>query len=187
MAAKVMAAARLFAERGIEGTTMSDIAEATGIPRATLYYYFEGKEAVFAGICGLVLDGFEAAIAAAIAGPGPAAERLGRVIRAQLDYCAANPAAFLAIDLDPGRSARRAELSERTVRAYLRPVARLLEEGAADGTIRPLGDPRAIAAALLGAVVTAVEHALLSTGERSVQGLHEPILSLILHGLDARP
>jgi AcrR family transcriptional regulator len=46
MTAKVMAAAQLFAERGLDGATMSDIAEVTGIPRATLYYHFEGKEAV---------------------------------------------------------------------------------------------------------------------------------------------
>ena len=71
MAAKVLAAARLFAERGLDGATMSDIAEATGIPRATLYYYFEGKEAVFACMCGLVLDRFEEVLAAALAAAAP--------------------------------------------------------------------------------------------------------------------
>ena len=69
-----MAAAPLFAERGLDGATMSDIAEVTGIPRATLYYYFEGKEAVFACMCGLVLDRFEEVISAALGEPGPAAE-----------------------------------------------------------------------------------------------------------------
>src|SRR5689334_18000322 len=106
MAAKVMAAAPLFAERGLDGAPMSDIAEVTGIPRATLYYYFEGKEAVFACLCGLVLDRFEEVIPAALSEPGPAAERLGRVVRAQLGLCAEHPAAFPAMHLGLGRAAR---------------------------------------------------------------------------------
>jgi AcrR family transcriptional regulator len=186
MTPKVMVAAELFAERGLDGATMSDIAEVTGIPRATLYYYFEGKEAVFAHMCALVLDAFEDAISVALADEGSAAERLGRVIRAQLEFCAAHPAAFLAVQLDLGRAARRADMSERMVRGYLRPVARLLEEGAADATMRPVANPRAVAAAILGAVTTAVEQALLSRDELSVAGLHETIMSLVLHGVDVR-
>jgi TetR/AcrR family transcriptional regulator len=186
MTAKVMAAAQLFAERGLDGATMSDIAAITGIPRATLYYYFEGKEAVFACMAALVMDGFEEALTVALSGTGSAAERLGRVVRAQLDFCMARPAAFLALQLDLGRAARRAEMSERIVRAYLRPVAKLLEEGAADGTMRPVANPRVVAAALLGAATTAVEQALLSADGQSVTDLYEPIISLVLHGLDAR-
>ena len=185
MAAKVLAAAPLFAERGLDGATMSDIAEVTGIPRATLYYYFGGKEAVFACMCGLVLDRFEEAISAALSVPGPAAERLGGVVRAQLGFCAAHPAAFLAMHLDLGRAARRAEMSQRILRSYLRPVAALLEEGAADGTMRPVASARVTAAALLGATTTAVEQSLLSADEASVPELYEPIMSLVLHGLGA--
>jgi TetR/AcrR family transcriptional regulator len=186
MATKVMAAARLFAERGLDGATMSDIAEVTGIPRATLYYYFEGKEAVFARMCAMVLDAFEEAISVALADAGSAAERLARVVRAQLEFCAAHPAAFMAMHLDLGRAARRAEMSERMVRAYLRPVAKLLEEGVADGTMRPVASPRVVAAAILGAATTAVEQALLSRDEQSVTGLYEPIMSLVLQGVDVR-
>jgi AcrR family transcriptional regulator len=41
------AALVLFVERGFGATTMSDIAEAAGISRRSLYRYFEDKEAVF--------------------------------------------------------------------------------------------------------------------------------------------
>ncbi len=182
-----MAAAQLFAERGLDGATMSDIAEVTGIPRATLYYYFDGKEAVFACMCALALDKFEEALSVALSDTGSAAERLGAVVQAQLDFCAAHPAAFLAIYLDLGRAARRAEMSERIVRAYLRPVVKLLEEGVADGTMRPVANPRTTAAALLGATITAVENVLLAADKQSVTELYEPIMSLVFHGVDARP
>ena len=92
------------------------------------------------------------------------------MVRAQLGFCAEHPAAFLAMHLDLGRAARRAEMSQRILRSYLRPVAALLEEGAADGTMRPVASPRVAAAALLGATTTAVEQALLSADEPSVLG-----------------
>lgn len=187
MAAKIMAAAQLFAERGLDGATMSEIAEVTGIPRATLYYYyFDGKESVFACMCALGLDRFEEVLSAALSGTGTAAERLGRLVQAHLDFCAAHPAAFLAMHLDSGRAARRAEMSERILRSYLRPVVRLLEEGVTDGTIRPVANTRTTAAALLGVTTAAVENALLSTDKQAVAELYEPIMSLVFHGLDAR-
>ena len=181
-----MAAAQLFAERGLDGATMSEIAGVTGIPRATLYYYFDGKESVFACMCALALDRFEEVLSAALSGTGTAAERLGRLVQAHLDFCAAHPAAFLAMHLDSGRAARRAEMSERILRSYLRPVVRLLGEGVTDGTIRPVANTRTTAAALLGATTAAAENALLSTDKQAVAELYEPIMSLVFHGLDAR-
>lgn len=40
------AASRLFIERGFPGTSMGDIAEAMGVTRTAIYYYFRNKEAI---------------------------------------------------------------------------------------------------------------------------------------------
>src|SRR5581483_5966605 len=40
--------AETFAARGFEDTRMEDLAEATGVPKATLYYHFAGKEEILA-------------------------------------------------------------------------------------------------------------------------------------------
>ena len=40
MREKVLVAAELFAEFGLDATKMEDVAAATGVPKATLYYYF---------------------------------------------------------------------------------------------------------------------------------------------------
>lgn len=37
-------AAQVFAERGYEGASIRDISRATGLPLASLYYYFESKQ-----------------------------------------------------------------------------------------------------------------------------------------------
>ncbi len=37
-------AARLFAERGYDGTSLADVAEAVGIQKASLYHHIATKE-----------------------------------------------------------------------------------------------------------------------------------------------
>ena len=40
-------ARKLFAQKGVENTTMNDIAIASGFGRRTLYTYFDSKEEIF--------------------------------------------------------------------------------------------------------------------------------------------
>jgi TetR/AcrR family transcriptional regulator len=185
MASKVLAAADLFAERGLDGVKMSDIATATGIPRATLYYHFDGKQAVFAYMCTLIFDVFEEAVSTALDSSGTAAERLSLVIRAQIDVYANNPMALQALHLDLGRAAGGPDIMEQSARSYLRPLTKLLEEGVADGSLRKVAKPRAVAAAILGAASIAAEQTLSPKDKDGASELHEAMVSLVLRGLGA--
>ena len=42
----IRAATSLFAQRGVDATSMRDIAEAAGVREAAIYRYFAGKEAM---------------------------------------------------------------------------------------------------------------------------------------------
>lgn len=45
---KILEAARkLFAEKGYDGVSMEDIAQASGVRKSLIYYYFESKEVLF--------------------------------------------------------------------------------------------------------------------------------------------
>src|SRR5437660_6714904 len=50
------AAAKLFAQRGFGGTNLQDIADALGISRPALYYYFKSKEEILASLVDEVTD-----------------------------------------------------------------------------------------------------------------------------------
>ena len=52
------AALALFARKGYAGTTIEDIAEELGYAKASLYYYFAGKEAI---VKALIYDAMDAA------------------------------------------------------------------------------------------------------------------------------
>ena len=185
MREKVLAAAELFADRGLDATKMEDVAATTGVPKATLYYYFDGKEDLLGFLFAEILDEVERAIAGAVDGPGSAAERLRAAIVAHLGVFEAFPAASRALQFDLGRAARIPHIDERTDAAFLAPVRSLLEAGARDGSLRPVAHPRIVAVAILGAVTTVGINALTIGPSRPVEEIAEDVIGVLLQGVAA--
>jgi AcrR family transcriptional regulator len=178
-----MAAADIIAERGLDDTKIDDIASVTGVPKATLYYYFEGKEEILSFIFGVVLDAVGEAVKMALGGSGTAANRLERVIECHLDVFSSMPKASQALHFDLGRAARRRELAARVGSSYLDPVAALLAEGVSDGSLRRVEDGRMTAVAILGATSTAAIHVLAIDDRSTLNELREVLVPMVLDGL----
>ena len=185
MREKVLRAAELFADAGLDGTKMEDVAATTGVPKATLYYYFEGKEDILAFLFQEVLGEVAGAIERAVRGEGTGAERLRSAIVAHLRVMEAFPAASRALQFDLGRAARIPQINERIETAFRAPIRRLLEEGAADGSLRPLPNPRLAAVAILGTVTTVGINTIGIGTTRSLEDIADDVLSYVLHGVAA--
>jgi TetR/AcrR family transcriptional regulator, cholesterol catabolism regulator len=76
-------AARMFAQRGYHGTSISDLAVAVGIQKSSLYAHISHKSDLLADIALAGAAAFHAALDALPAGAGPA-ERLELALRAHL-------------------------------------------------------------------------------------------------------
>jgi AcrR family transcriptional regulator len=75
--ARILATAReLFARRGVQQTSLRDIAEQLGITKPALYYHFDSREALVASIVRPLLDDMEAFMAEREARPRPAPRTL---------------------------------------------------------------------------------------------------------------
>jgi TetR/AcrR family transcriptional regulator len=184
MGAKVMAAAELFGTQGLDRSTMEDIAAATGVPKATLYYYFAGKEEILAFLFHRLLAEVHGAVTSAVSGPGTAAARLRGVIRSHLEVFQRHPMASRAMQFDLGRAARVPEIAAQADTAFIEPVRKLLAEGVADGSLRPVEHPRLTATTLLGAITTAGINALTMDGARlPVDAVAEVVAGVLLDGL----
>ena len=70
------AAVREFSENGLAGARTEQIAEAAGVNKALLYYYFEGKEALYQAALEATAERVVASSLAAIDRGGSAGERL---------------------------------------------------------------------------------------------------------------
>ena len=144
-------AARLFAERGFAGTSVQDIADAMGMSRPSLYYYFKSKDDLLASLVTEVTEGAAAQIrAVARDGDKNATERLRSVARLLASWRAQQPGRFLLLvrseSVLPPDLAR---VNERAKRSTLRELTKLIAQGVAAGEFRVL-DPRSAALAVLG-------------------------------------
>jgi AcrR family transcriptional regulator len=185
MREKVLAAAELIADLGLDATKMEDIAAATGVPKATLYYHFEGKEDILAFLFTEILDEVAAAVDRAMRSSGTAAERLRTLIVSHLGGIEAYPAASRALQFDLGRAARTPLINERVESALRAPLRRLLEEGAADGSLRAVDHPGLMATAILGAVTTAGINAIAVGPRRSAEEIASDVVALVIEGVGA--
>ena len=186
IAQKVMGAAALFAERGLDQTKIEDVAEATGVPKATLYYYFTGKEEILAFLLRDALAAMADGVAIAVDAEGTARDRLLGVFTAQLQVMADQPDVCRALIADLGRAGRMPDIAEAITTAFYAPVERLLREGAQDGSLRGVDDPISAAVAIFGAVtISGLSHLVLG-GEVPVAGVVARIAGLLLEGLDPR-
>ena len=183
IAARLPAAAELFADRGLEDTKVEDVATATGVPKATLYYYFAGTEQILAFLLQETLQQMADEVAIAVQVPDTAAIRLAAVVRAQLRVMADQPAVCRALIENLGRAGRMPEIANSVTEAYYSPVQQLLDEGVRDGSLRATEDPATTAMVLFGAV-TMSALAYLATGRSlNPEDLSPSILSVVLEGL----
>ncbi|HZQ79711.1 MAG TPA: TetR/AcrR family transcriptional regulator [Acidimicrobiia bacterium] len=185
IAERLEAAAAVFADHGFDQTRIEDVAEATGIPRATLYYYFAGKEDILAWLLRLMLEELAGAVAGAAAPPGTARDRMEAVIRAKIAVMARHPATCRALMADLGRAGRIPEIAAAIQAAFHEPVRALLAEGEADGTLRPVGDPETTASAVYGAVTTAAAHYLVADNRVDIGRVAGEVTRFVLSGLGA--
>ena len=72
----IEAATTVFAEKGFDGATMADIADQAGINKATIYLYFDSKDALIQSIAAQIFAQELVDLQAAAASPGAATERL---------------------------------------------------------------------------------------------------------------
>ena len=127
--------ADVFAELGFDGATISAISKAIGVPTSTIYYNFDGKLEILAFLMRDWLERTEVAVREAVAGPGSPVIRLGRVLDAYIHSMAHDPSTCQVLFAENGRIGRVPEISEGIQEVFHRPLAELLAQGAADGSL----------------------------------------------------
>jgi AcrR family transcriptional regulator len=184
LAGKLTAAAGAFAS-AFDDVRMDDIAKASGIPRATLYYYFAGKDDVLAFLLGAMLDDLRVSVAIAAEAEGDTQTRLAGVVRAQLAHLAANPATGRLLLTNLGRAGRLGVVAAGVDEGFHAPVRRILAEGIRQGVLVDV-DVEIATTALYGAVTIVGLQALLADGRIDVDRVADALFPIFWSGI-ARP
>lgn len=91
---KIIEAAKdVFMLKGLEATSMSDIARAAGVSRTSLHYYFRTKEKLFSEIFRRVVDGFMPQLGEIVRGNETVREKVEKFVDRYIDLLASVPSA----------------------------------------------------------------------------------------------
>lgn len=179
------AATAVFAERGFDRATMEDIAEAVGINKATIYLYFDSKDALIRAIAEALFARELAGLRAAHDLPGGAIQRLSAYYEALIaedaEVLPLMPLLYEFYALGLRREDVRAVIAD-----FIRESAGLLEaiiqEGIDSGELEPT-DARLAARALDALLSGTILHWVYTPEETDVDELLRHAVGLVFQGL----
>jgi TetR/AcrR family transcriptional regulator, cholesterol catabolism regulator len=149
----VATAARLFAERGYDGTSMSELTEATGLAAGGLYHYIEGKDDLLIAICDELLEPLLERAREIVAAEAPPVDQLRELVHAWVAHVVEHRDHMLVFTQE--RQAIESEPRWRRVRSQRKAFEKIVDEvlarGEADGSMT-FADRRLSLLALLGMV-----------------------------------
>ncbi len=149
----IAVAARLFAERGYQATSMSDLTGATGLAAGGLYHYIGSKEELLVRVCDQLMEPLLERAREIAAADEPPAERLQELIGVWIAHIAEHRHHMLVFQQERQVIERQAQW--RRVRKQRKEFERVLdgvlEAGEEEGAFS-FGDRRLVLLGFLGMV-----------------------------------
>lgn len=134
------AATAEFSEKGFAGGRVDDIAARTRTTKRMIYYYFGGKQQLYAAVLERAYGGMRDAEAALELDDLPATEALRRLVEVTFDHHAAHPEFVRLVSVENIHEARNVAASP-VIRArnaaVINTLAALVARGERDGAFRP--------------------------------------------------
>lgn len=148
-----------FAVQGVAGARTAAIAEAAGVNKALLYYYFKDKESLYSAALHAVFSGLVEDVLPMLEGPLTPGEKLLRLARAHFEYLMHHPHYPRLIQQELSRARNTGKPSEdlRAIgRSHFMPLhragLRTVEQGIASGEFRPV-EPASVFSSMISANV----------------------------------
>jgi AcrR family transcriptional regulator len=186
-------AVRVFTERGYDGTSMGDLAAASGLSKSSIYHHVEGKEQLLRLALERAVEPLFAVTREPGATEGRALERLEHVVRREVQVLAEQlPYVTLLLRVHGNTETERWALDRR--RRFDRFVTGLVREAAAEGDVRTDVDGAVVTRLLFGMINSLVEwyEPPSGTGRRpragrqvSPENLADAVVRLAFDGLRA--
>ena len=174
------AAEKLFAERGIDRTTMADVISASELRPSTMYQYFSNKDDIVWAILGDVLESSATGAKKAVEGATSGLAKISALLQYMADELAKNQdrirflAQFDAMYARDWPVERLLTLEGQIDDQGFKAFRKLIREGIADGSLRKNLHPGLTLHAVMNAVVAA-QRRLASLGTKVELEYGQPI------------
>jgi AcrR family transcriptional regulator len=149
-------AVRVFTEQGYDGTSMGDLATASGLSKSSIYHHVSGKEELLRLALERAVEPLFAVTREPGATEGRAIARLEHVVRREVQVLAERlPYVTLLLRVHGNTVTERWALERR--RRFDRFVTGLVQEAAGDGDVRTDVDASVVTRLLFGMINSLVE------------------------------
>jgi AcrR family transcriptional regulator len=181
------AAQRLINHYGYTGFSMRDLAQESGLAKATLYHHFADKHAIFIQVLERDLKAASDCITHAAATPGDLPTRLRNVAGAFFTLATERGVLLLSTLRQAARmEGELCELVRRYRDQTQGPIVDLFEEAIAEGSIRPV-DPDFATMSFLGLLQVFASRRILLNDIELDESAVNFILDFTLSGLSPHP
>ena len=175
-----------FTRRGYASATVRELCQAAGVTKPVLYYYFKSKEGLYLELMDGAYALFESTVAELVMYPGVAQQRIIHFCEGVFDTGMENmPILRLlySIYYGPPQGAPSYNL-ERYFERMLEIISGLIQEGIAQGEIRP-GNLNDMTWACLSCLNTTLEEQLCHSSPRIDRAAMTRMLELLFSGIAA--
>ncbi|PXY18949.1 hypothetical protein BAY60_29420 [Prauserella muralis] len=176
-------AARMFFERGYDGTTTQDIGAALGLLKGSVYYYISSKEDLLFELIQQYHDDTRRHFEAILASEGSPVEKLRELIAVDTAHAARNlerSTLFYTEWRSLSEERQAVIIAERS--RHERAVQEWITEAQASGRIRPEVDPKIASFGIFG-MVNSVYRWFSPGGRKTAEEIGRDFSDLILDGL----
>lgn len=165
--------------------TIDAVAKLVDVPRATLYYYFSGKEDLIAFFLNAKFSLVRDAIATAAATDGTVSDRLARTMTTILHALSEHPPLCTKLPIAVKRAGMMDDVMANADRVLITPIRELLIEGRATGEFA-IPDINLAATALMGALSFVGMMHLTISGRLDADRVAEDLVPMLVNGLRTR-
>ena len=183
----IEAAVRIFARKGYYNSRVSDIAREAGLAAGTIYLYFKTKDDILVTLFREKMAHFVASLRKAIAAEPDAVAKLRRLVQLHFEMLEGDPelAEVVQVELRQGQKFFRGA-SAHEISSYFALIGSVLEEGVAQGQVRPELPIKVATKALFGAMDQMTTSWVLGKRAYRLADTAETVADIFLRGVAAR-
>jgi AcrR family transcriptional regulator len=182
---KLMGAAASAATGPGLNMSMDDLAKASGVPRATLYYYFSGKDDLVGFYVGVMMRRMRDAVAEGLAHEGSPTEQIETLIRAIMRTFETHPRMCVEMSDAIGDMVDYSVVMADMQVGLIAPAVSILEAGVASGEF-DVPDPVTTVVAMTGGLHMVATMDILTSGELDAEARSDVMVPLFLRAIEKR-
>jgi AcrR family transcriptional regulator len=177
-------ARHLFARHGYHGVSVRDIAQASGLSNAALYYHFGSKEGLYFEVLRSHVATVASRLQEAAAGEAICRQRLSRVAHAYARIILESRGVVQTLlrDLAQFDEEEIRQAIPEAVRRIPSVIAEILEQGIADGEIRAI-DTYRVGELMLGMINSLVARRLYTVVEATLEEDLDLAINVLFEGI----